>query len=245
MKVAVITGASSGIGAATAKALANDGWQVVLGARRYEQVAQVAKSCGPTARAVQLDVTDQASVDALAQSLERVDLLVNNAGGAKGKRTIAEAQLEEWDWMYQTNVLGTVRLTRALLDKLVASGAGGIINVVSIAGYVTYAGGAGYNAAKFAQSALTQVLRQELIDQPVTVCELDPGLVETEFALVRFGGDQAKAKAVYEGITPLSAEDVAETIRWIAARPPHVNIDRLSILASEQLGAVKHPRPPR
>jgi len=193
---------------------------------------------------VSLDVTDQASVDALAAGLDRVDLLVNNAGGAKGMGPIAQAQEADWDWMYQTNVLGTMRITRALLPKLVASGAGGVINIVSIASYLTYEGGAGYNAAKFGQSAVTQVLRQELAGQPVTVCQIDPGLVHTEFSLVRFGGDQARADAVYQGITPLSAADVAEAVRWVAAQPPHVNIDRLAILARDQVGLKKVVPPP-
>jgi len=239
MRVAVITGASSGIGAATAKALAGDGWQVVLGARRLDRLAEVADGCGPHARAVPLDVTDQTSVDQLAAGLDRVDLLVNNAGGAKGLAPMAEANLADWEWMYQVNVVGTLRVTRALLPKLVASGAGGVINIVSIAGYIPYEGGAGYNVAKFGQGVITQVLRQELAGQPITVCQIDPGLVKTDFSLVRFGGDKARAEAVYQGITPLSAADVAEAVRWVAARPPHVNIDRLDILARDQVGTKK------
>jgi len=239
MRVAVITGASSGIGAATAEALAKDGWRVVLGARRLDRLQDIARRCGDQAQAVRLDVTDQASVDQLAAGLDRVDLLVNNAGGAKGVAPMVEANLADWEWMYQTNVMGTLRVTRALLPKLVASGAGGVINIVSIASYIPYEGGAGYNAAKFGQSAITQVLRRELAGQPVTVCQIDPGLVQTEFSLVRFNGDQARADAVYQGITPLSAADVAEAVRWVAARPAHVNIDRLAILARDQVGTKK------
>ncbi|MCL2803887.1 MAG: SDR family NAD(P)-dependent oxidoreductase [Micrococcales bacterium] len=236
-----MTGASSGIGAATVVALARDGWSVICGARRLDRLEQVVNAGGPNAKAVHLDVTDEASVAALAKGLDRVDLLVNNAGGAKGLRPIVEAKEEEWEWMYNTNVLGTMRMTRALLPLLVASGQGRVINICSIASTMPYAGGGGYNAAKFGQRAVTEALRHELAGQPVTVSQIDPGLVQTEFSLVRFDGDQARADAVYAGVEPLSAEDVAEAIRWVASRPPHVSIDQLWILARDQVGTVKTP----
>jgi NADP-dependent 3-hydroxy acid dehydrogenase YdfG len=233
-KTAVVTGASAGIGEATALALAADGWQVVCAARRLERVQDVARRCGHGATAVRLDVTDQASVDQFAGTVDTLDLLVNNAGGARGLRPIAEAEPAEWEWMFQANVLGTVRLTKALIPAL-AKAKGLVVNVASIAGHKPYPGGAGYNAAKFAQSALTRVLRQELAQARVGVSEIDPGLVKTDFSLMRFGGDQARADAVYQGVTPLTAQDVAEAIAWVASRPPRVNIDLLSILPRTQV----------
>ncbi|MCL2787036.1 MAG: SDR family NAD(P)-dependent oxidoreductase [Micrococcales bacterium] len=244
MRTAVITGASSGIGAASAVALAQDGWAVVLGARRMDRLGEVAKRCGSSAIVRPLDVTNQESVDAFAGVIERCDLLLNNAGGAKGLGPVAEAREEQWEWMYQTNVLGTMRVTRALLPKLLASGDGQILTIASIAASDAYAGGGGYNAAKFAQGAVVQVLRRELAGLPVRVVEIDPGLVKTEFALVRFAGDAERAEAVYEGITPLTAEDIGEAVRWIAALPPRVNIDLLRITARDQVGPTKvMPRP--
>ncbi|MDR1428277.1 MAG: SDR family NAD(P)-dependent oxidoreductase [Bifidobacteriaceae bacterium] len=246
MRTAVVTGASSGIGAATAVALARDNWRVVLGARRTDRLAEVAKRCGPNAIVQRLDVTDQASVDALAGGLQECTLLVNNAGGAHGLRSIAEAQDGEWEWMLQTNVMGTMRVTRALLPLLLASGDGIVITIASIAAHYPYAGGSGYNAAKFAERGLVGALRADLAGLPVRVTEIDPGLVRTEFSLVRFDGDESRADATYEGITPLVADDVAECVRWVASLPSHVNIDGLSVLARDQIGPVKTtPKAPR
>ncbi|GAB3221084.1 SDR family oxidoreductase [Glycomyces halotolerans] len=233
--VAVITGASSGIGAASAKALAEAGFAVVLGARRTDRLAEVAAECG--GRALALDVTDDASVASFAAGIDRCDLLVNNAGGAFGLDSVAEADLDDWQRMYDVNVLGTVRVTKALLPLLVASGDGQVITIGSIAAREPYKGGAGYNAAKHAEAALTRVLRLELLGEPVRVCEIDPGMVETEFSLVRFEGDRERAEAVYRGMTPLTAADVAESIAWVAKRPAHVNIDRLSIMPRDQAAA--------
>jgi NADP-dependent 3-hydroxy acid dehydrogenase YdfG len=199
----------------------------------------LAEELGNGSVGARLDVTDQASVDELAAAVDRCDLLVNNAGGAKGVTKIADADPAEWEWMFATNVLGTVRMTKALLPRLLAAPAGLVIDVVSIAGHYPYVGGGGYNAAKFGERALTSVLRQELADTPVRVTELDPGLVETEFSLVRLGGDAAAAAAVYEGLEPLTAADVAEAVRWIASQPAHVNIDTLTIAARDQIGPVK------
>jgi len=169
------------------------------------------------------------------------DLLLNNAGGAKGLRGVGEARDEEWEWMFQANVMGTMRVTRALLPKLLASGDGQILTIASIAANDAYAGGGGYNAAKFAQSAVVQVLRRELAGLPVRVVEIDPGLVRTEFSLVRFEGDVERAAAVYEGVTPLTAEDIGEAVRWVAALPARVNIDLLRITARDQVGPMKVP----
>ncbi len=235
MRIAVVTGASSGIGAATARALAGDGFQTILAARRLDRLEALAAEID--GEAVALDVTDPESVAALTERIEACDILVNNAGGALGRDPMAEADEEEWRWMYETNVLGTMRMTRALLPKLVASGDGHVVTVTSIAAIETYAGGAGYNAAKHAQRATLRVLRRELLGQPVRVTEVAPGMVETEFSLVRFGGDEEAARRVYEGMTPLGPEDVAECIRWALAQPPHVNVDEIVVRPRDQATA--------
>ncbi|MGP6175643.1 SDR family oxidoreductase [Corynebacterium sp. A21] len=230
-KVAIVTGASGGIGAATAAALAKDGWQVIVAARRKANIEEVAAEIGGTA--IELDITSEESVQALVDQVDRVDLLVNNAGGAKGLDPIAHANLDDWTWMYETNVLGTLRLTKALLDKLIAA-EGHVINLGSMASFTAYAGGAGYNAAKFGEGALTRVLRLEHVGDPIRVTQIDPGRVETDFSLNRFKGDQAKADAVYADKLNLSPEDVAESIRWAASLPKHVNIDRIHIMPRDQ-----------
>jgi NADP-dependent 3-hydroxy acid dehydrogenase YdfG len=235
MRTAVITGASSGIGAATARALAGEGYRVILGARRLDRIEQVAEETG--GEAIPLDVTDPASVEAFTTRIETCDVLVNNAGGALGLESVAEADEERWLTMYEANVLGTMRMTRALLPKLVASGDGHVVGVTSIAAFEPYRGGAGYNAAKHAQRAMLRVLRQELLGQPVRVTEIAPGMVETEFSLVRFGGDEEAAARVYEGMQPLRAEDVAECIRWALAQPPHVNVDEIVVRPRDQARA--------
>ena len=233
--LAVITGASSGIGAACAHALAAAGFDVHLGARRLDKLQKVAADCGGTGH--YLDVTDPASVAGFAAKIERCDLLVNNAGGALGADSVAEAKEEDWLWMYDTNVLGTLRVTQALLPKLLASGDGQVINIGSIAAREPYQGGAGYNAAKHAVAAITRVLRIEMLGKPIRVCEIDPGMVETDFSLVRFGGNKEKADAVYRGITPLRPEDIADTVSWVATRPSHVNVDQILMLARDQTSA--------
>ena len=233
--VAVITGASSGIGAACAHALAGAGFDVHLGARRLDKLQKVAADCGGASH--YLDVTDPASVADFAARIEHCDLLVNNAGGALGADSVAEAKEADWLWMYDTNVLGTLRVTQALLPKLLASGDGQVINIGSIAAREPYQGGAGYNAAKHAVAAITRVLRIEMLGKPIRVCEIDPGMVETDFSLVRFGGDKEKADAVYRGVTPLRPEDIADTVSWVATRPSHVNVDQILMLARGQTSA--------
>jgi NADP-dependent 3-hydroxy acid dehydrogenase YdfG len=230
MRTAVVTGASSGIGAATARRLAEAGFHVFLAARRAERIEALAAEQGGTA--VATDVTSEESVAALAEAVgPQLDVLVNNAGGAFGSTPVAEAVTEDWRRMYEVNVIGLMQVTRALLPALVASGAGAIVNVSSTAGHLAYEGGAGYTAAKHGTQVVTETLRLELWDQPVRVMEIAPGMVRTdEFALVRFDGDAEKAAAVYQGVAePLVADDVADAITWMATRPAHVNIDTMTI----------------
>jgi NADP-dependent 3-hydroxy acid dehydrogenase YdfG len=239
-RVAVVTGASSGIGAATAKVLAAQDFHVVLVARRAERLKALADEIGGTA--VVADVTDDSDVESLAAQLDRVDMLVNNAGGARGLEPVAEANEEHWRWMWETNVLGTLRVTKALLPKLIASGDGLIVTVTSVAALETYDGGAGYTATKHAQAVLHRTLRGELLGKPVRLTEIAPGAVETEFSLVRFGGDQTRADAVYKGITPLTAMDIAEVIGFVASRPSHVNLDQIVIRPRDQASASRFSR---
>jgi NADP-dependent 3-hydroxy acid dehydrogenase YdfG len=237
MRIAAITGASSGIGAATARALAGNGFEVVLGARRLERLEELAAEVG--GEAVALDVTDPASVEEFAARVPRCDVLVNNAGGALGLGPLGEADEEQWRQMYEANVLGTMRMTRALLPGLIESGDGHVVAITSIAGFEAYRGGAGYIAAKHAQRAILRVLRLELLGEPVRVTEVAPGMVETEFSLVRFGDDEEAARRVYEGMVPLSAEDIAECIRWALAQPSHVNIDEIVVRPRDQAAATE------
>jgi NADP-dependent 3-hydroxy acid dehydrogenase YdfG len=239
-KVAVVTGASSGIGDATAKTLARQGFHVVAVARRADRIEALARDIGGTA--IVTDVTDDAAVKALAAQLDRVDVVVNNAGGARGLAPVAESDLEHWRWMWETNVLGTLRVTQALLPALIESGDGLIVTVTSIAALETYDGGAGYTAAKHAQGALHRTLRGELLGKPVRLTEIAPGAVETEFSLVRFDGDERRAATVYQGITPLVSEDVAEVIGFVATRPSHVNLDLIVIRPRDQASASRFNR---
>ncbi|WP_353108921.1 SDR family NAD(P)-dependent oxidoreductase [Gordonia sp. (in: high G+C Gram-positive bacteria)] len=234
-RVAVVTGASSGIGAATARALAGDGYDVVLGARRVDRLEALAAEIGGRAR--QLDVTDPESVDRFVAGLDRVDVLVNNAGGAKGLATVADADLDDWRWMWETNVVGTLRVTKALLPVLEASGDGLIVTITSLAAIEPYDNGAGYTSAKHGQAMIHRTLRLELLGKPIRLTEIAPGMVETEFSLVRFDGDADKADAVYSGLEPLVADDVAEVISFVASRPPHVNLDQIVLKPRDQASA--------
>ena len=226
-RTAVITGASAGIGAATAVRLADEGFDVVLGARRLDKLRDVAKRCG--GRALQLDVTDPSSVNEFVGQLDDVHVLVNNAGMAVGLTPLDSMPDEELVAMWETNVLGVVRMTRELIPKLEASGNGHIVNLGSTAGHETYPGGGGYTSSKHALRAITQTLRLDLLGRPIRVTLVSPGLVETEFSLVRFGGDVEKAKKPYEGIEPLVAEDIADCVAWAVTRPPHVNVDEIIV----------------
>src|SRR6201996_7399317 len=225
--VAVVTGASTGIGEATARTLTAQGFHVVAVARRADRVNALATEIGGTA--VVADVTNEAAVNELAAGLSRVDVLVNNAGGAKGLEPVAEADLEHWRWMWETNVLGTLRVTRALLPKLIDSGDGLIVTVTSVAALEVYDGGSRYTAAKHAQGAPHRSPRGSLLGKPVRLTEIAPGAVEPEFSLGRFGGDQQRADSVYAGMTPLVATDIAEVIGFGASRPSHVNLDQIVI----------------
>ncbi|ACU74785.1 short-chain dehydrogenase/reductase SDR [Catenulispora acidiphila DSM 44928] len=230
-KTAVVTGASSGIGAATARRLAAEGYRVVLVARRKERLEALATEIGEAAEAVALDVTDAEAVKAFAAGLEACDVLVNNAGGAIGSDPVAAADPGDWRSMFETNVLGALNFTQALLPKLIASGAGTVVMLTSTAGHIAYEGGAGYSASKSAMHAMTATLRLEVFDQPVRVIEIAPGMVMTEeFSLKRFGGDADRAASVYAGVPgPLVAEDVADCIAWSVTRPPHVNVDLMVV----------------
>ena len=236
-RVAAITGASSGIGAATARALAAMGYDLVLGARRLDRLREVAEPL--QARALTLDVTDPASVEAFAAEIPRLDVLVANAGKALGTDRIEAAREELWETMYRTNVLGVLYTVRALLPKLAASGDGLIVIVGSIAGFETYRGGAGYTASKHALRAVIRTLRLELLGKPIRVTELSPGLVETEFSLVRFAGDAERAKKVYQGMEPLTADDVAECVRWVCSLPAHVDVDEIVVRPRDQATATE------
>jgi len=224
-----VTGASGGIGAATARRLAAEGFEVVCAARRADRIKALATEID--GRAVVCDVTSADDVSALAVAVgQRCDLLVNNAGGAFGADPVAESDLDQWRLMYEVNVIAVAAVTKALLPALMAS-RGQIVVMGSTAGQVAYEGGGGYVAAKFAARAVVDTLRLELWDQPVRVCEIAPGMVRSEgFALTRFGGDQAKADAVYAGVAePLTAQDIADCVAWVATRPAHVNIDRMTV----------------
>jgi NADP-dependent 3-hydroxy acid dehydrogenase YdfG len=245
IRTAVVTGASSGIGAATARHLAAEGFHVFCAARREDRVTALAAELKGTA--VRCDVTSEDDVAALAEQVgPRLDVLVNNAGGAYGSSPVAEADADEWRRMYEVNVVGLMQVTRALLPALVASGAGVILNVGSTAGRVAYEGGGGYTAAKHGTKVVSETLRLELFDQPVRVCEIAPGMVKTdEFAVTRFAGDREKAEAVYAGVAePLTADDIADAITWMVTRPPHVNIDELVIRPRAQAAQHKVHRLP-
>ncbi|APU41544.1 SDR family NAD(P)-dependent oxidoreductase [Streptomyces sp. NPDC056254] len=243
-RTAVVTGASSGIGAATARQLAAAGYHVVLTARRKDRIEALAAEltqAGHAATAHALDVTDRAAVDALAASLDRCDVLVNNAGGALGAEPVATGDPADWRTMYEVNVIGTLNVTQALLPALTASGDGTVVVLSSTAGHATYEGGAGYVAAKNGARVLAETLRLEIVGRPVRVIEIAPGMVKTdEFAKTRFRGDAEKAEKVYEGVAePLTADDVADTVTWAVTRPSHVNIDLLVVRPRAQASNTK------
>ncbi len=248
-KWVLITGASSGFGASAALAFAAEGCRLLLGARRLDRLQTVAKHAiqagALAAEAHTLDVTRTASVDAFVNWAKEktgvpaaagggLQVLVNNAGGAQGMDTIAEGKDQDWETMLQSNVLGVLRVTRAALPLLAKDAGSSIINIGSIAGHVAYEGGAAYCAAKAGELQITRALRLELNGTGIRVSTVDPGLAETEFSLVRFKGDAARAKKVYEGTHPLVAEDIAEILVWIATRPAHVNIDELLVKPVDQ-----------
>lgn len=238
-RIAVVTGASSGIGEATCHALAGAGFHIVAGARRRERLEAVAAATH--GEALPLDVADPASIDAFVREVDarhgRIDVLVNNAGLAAGLSSVAEGQDPDWVQMMETNVLGLLRMTRACLPLLRRAPSGHIVNLGSVAGFEVYAGGAGYTASKHAVRAISRTIRLELVGEPIRVTEVAPGMVETEFSLVRFKGDARRAAEVYRGVQPLSGADIADCILWAVTRPPHVNIDELVVRPIAQANA--------
>jgi 3-hydroxy acid dehydrogenase / malonic semialdehyde reductase len=246
-KWVLITGASSGFGEAAAHSFGAEGAKLLLGARRVdrlEQAAQAARKAGAPAAEVQaLDVSSTPSVEAFVKwartHTDKIDVLINNAGGAKGADKLADAKDEDWEFMFQTNVLGLLRVTRAVLPMMVNNPGGTILNIGSIAGRLAYEGGSAYCAAKAAELSITRALRLEINGTGLRVCTVDPGFAKTEFALVRFKGDAQKADKVYEGMIPLTAQDVAETLVWVASRPAHVCIDEVVIKPTDQATVYK------
>lgn len=243
-RTALVTGASSGIGAATARRLATDGFEVVVIGRRGIRCEQLADEIG--GRALRVDITDERSVEALAEAVPSLDVLVNNAGGAIGTESVESADPADWRKMYEVNVLGTLRVVQAMLPALRSEGGGTVVTVTSTAAETAYEGGGGYCAAKFGERALVDTLRLELSGCPVRVVDIAPGMVRTEdFALNRYRGDQAAADRVYEGVDgPLTAEDVAECIAFACGLPQHVNVDRLVVRPLAQAAAHKVHRGP-
>src|SRR5688572_28006144 len=250
-KWVLITGASSGFGAAAAVAFAREGARLILGARRVDRLNEVAAKCrdaGAGAAEVQrLDVASTPSVEAFAQWVKskagKVDVLINNAGGAHGLEPVAQGRDEDWEAMMQINVLGVLRMTRATLPLMQGTN-GYIINIGSVAGHVAYENGAAYCGAKAAELSITRALRLELCGTGIRVGTVDPGMAETEFSMVRFKGDAPKASKVYEGVEPLTAEDIAETLVWVASRPAHVCIDEMLIKCTDQAAIHKVNRRP-
>jgi len=243
---AVVTGASSGIGAATARRLVREGFVVVAGARRTDRLAALHDELGDALRPVELDVTSADSVAALAAGVPEATVLVNNAGGAFGMDPVATADPDDWRAMYEVNVIGALRVTQALLPALVASGRGHVVVMGSTAGRIVYEGGGGYTAAKHGAAALAETLRLELSGQPVRVTEIAPGMVRTdEFAVKRFRGDEERAAAVYAGVAePLTADDIADCVAWCVTRPPHVDVDLLVVKPLAQAAQHKVDRRP-
>ncbi|HLS03754.1 MAG TPA: SDR family oxidoreductase [Actinomycetales bacterium] len=229
---AVVTGASSGIGAATVRRLRSSGWEVIAVARRAQRLKELARETGAAVFAADITIADD-----VARLVEFVDevggaqALINNAGGALGVESVAEADIDKWQRMYEVNVIGTLRLTREMLPMLRSSGRGDVVIVTSTAAHDTYPGGGGYVAAKHAERIIATTLRQELVGEPVRIMEIAPGMVHTEeFSLTRYGGDQTKADAVYEGVSePLVAEDIADVIEFMVSRPHHVNLDSVIV----------------
>ena len=243
-RIAVVTGASSGIGAASARRLAGAGFHVVAGARRTDRLEPLAEEVGATT--LPLDVTDPASVDAFTAAVAdrhgHADLLVNNAGTGVGLDPVAEGRDQDWQAMMDTNVVGLLRITRGFMPLLRAAPHAHIVNLGSIAGFEVYPGGAGYTASKHAVRAITDTLRLELNGEPIRITEIAPGMVETEFSLTRFSGDQSRADDVYAGVQPLSADDIADCIVWAVTRPPHVDIDFMVVRPVAQAASYKVAR---
>lgn len=239
-RIAVVTGASSGIGEASARELAKQGFHVVVGARRVDRLEALATEIGGTA--LPLDVTDAESCVSFCAAIPRLHVLVNNAGGAKGTTSVMDADEDQWRWMWETNVLGTLRMVRGLMPTLIETGDGLVVTITSVAALEAYDNGSGYTSAKHAQAVLHRTLRGEFLGQPVRFTEIAPGMVDTEFSKVRFDGDEEKAAAVYRGITPMVAQDIAEIVGFAASRPSHVNLDQIVVKPRAQHSATRAHR---
>src|SRR5712692_10122504 len=230
-RVAVVTGASSGIGEATARGLAKAGFALVLGARREDRLMAIARELGGLG--LPLDARDRGSikafVDAIGAEYGQVEILINNAGLAAGLQPLADGNDDDWVQMMETNVLGLLRVTKAMLPLLRRAPRAHIVNLGSVAGFEVYPGGVGYTASKHAVRAITRTLRLELLGEPIRVTEIEPGMVDTEFGLVRFKGDRQRADTVYQGMMPLTGADVADCIVWVVTRPPNVNVDEMVV----------------
>jgi 3-hydroxy acid dehydrogenase / malonic semialdehyde reductase len=233
----LITGASSGIGASCAAAFAAAGAKLVLCARRADRLEALAATLDAECQTIVLDVRDRAAVTSALQGVTDVDVLVNNAGLAAGFEPLHTGDPEQWDRMIDTNVTGLLNVTRAIVPSMVERGAGHVVNIGSIAGHETYANGAVYCATKAAVDRITKGLRLDLVGTGVRVSTIDPGMVETEFSVVRFGGDADRAAKVYEGVDPLTPDDIAEAVVWVADRPAHVQVAEMIILAGQQASA--------
>jgi len=245
-KIVFITGASAGIGAATALAFASEGARLLLAARRAGKLAEIASLAlqrgAPAVHSIDLDVRDhravQNAIDTLPEEWAAIEVLVNNAGLSRGLDKLYMGKIEDWDEMIDTNVKGLLYVSRAVVPGMVVRGHGHIINMGSTAGEITYPNGAVYCASKAAEKAINDGLRQDLLGTPVRVTSVDPGMVETDFSLVRFRGDEEKAAKVYKGVTPLTPEDIADAIVWAASRPAHVNIARISMTSIDQANSL-------
>jgi NADP-dependent 3-hydroxy acid dehydrogenase YdfG len=245
-KVVFITGASSGIGAACAALFANAGARLLLAARRAERLEELAIDLAPAGagevHTLALDVRDnqqvQTAIESLPESWRSIDVLINNAGLSRGLEKLHEGQIDDWEEMIDTNVKGLLYVSRAVIPGMVKRGAGHIVNLGSVAGHMTYPRGAVYCATKAAEKSITEGMRQDLLGTPVRVTTVDPGMVETDFSKVRFHGDEERAAKVYQGLTPLRAEDVADAILWAVTRPAHVNIDQILLTSIDQANSV-------
>ncbi len=237
-KIALVTGASSGIGEATARQLAASGYKLILTARRIDRLRKLAAELRSPVHVIELDVRNQPAVETaigqLPKDWQEIDLLVNNAGLSRGLDKLHEGKLQDWEEMIDTNVKGLLYVSRAVIPGMVARGRGHLINIGSIAGHEVYPGGNVYCASKHAVDAITKGLRLDLNGTPIRVSTVDPGLVETEFSIVRFRGDSARATKTYQGLKPLTPADVAEAIAWVADRPEHVQIAEVIILPTAQ-----------
>jgi NADP-dependent 3-hydroxy acid dehydrogenase YdfG len=244
-RIALITGATSGIGEATARTFAAQGWDVIITGRRTARLKELKKELegeyGVEVLALSFDIRDrhqiEASLGALPDRFRRIDILVNNAGLAAGLEHIDEGASVDWEAMIDTNIKGLLYTTRLVSRLMIEAGGGHIINIGSIAGRQVYENGAVYCASKHAVNALSQGMRIDLVRHGIRVTEVRPGMVETEFSEVRFHGDVARAAAVYDGVEPLTAEDIAQAVLWAVTRPPHVNIDEIALTPQQQANA--------